>query len=286
MAMNGCRSTETALPYPHESVLTVVAELKLFLERDPYLWPPGQDLEGRNIYRITLSRLDNLGESIDPVYEDVLAFASAEAYERLGEYQLAAEKFALAARRGSGLSERAQEREQFCLKLARLIDRSGFASSLEGYLTDMSVARRRLREWGENDLPYPYPSLVRLERERLLGDEARLWFQYRALLPGALDAALRAVETLLTEHAESWHVMEHQLLMGGFWEQLARDLTQATPAEGIHFDPELSWEQYVERARAAYREVAEADGNPAKPEGQARLRALDAYALRIRNASR
>ena len=40
------------------------------------------------------------------------------------------------------------------------------------------------------------------------------------------------------------------------------------------------------KARQAYRRTAQADGDPVKLEGQARLRALDAYALRMQDWAR
>src|SRR5262245_10186457 len=89
----GCAMQPVPAPYPHESVLTVIGELKIFLNQDPYRDPPGRDLQGRNIFRVTLERLDNIKPLVGPEYSDVLDYARGECLERLREPRQAAENF-------------------------------------------------------------------------------------------------------------------------------------------------------------------------------------------------
>src|SRR5262245_5371875 len=103
LLLAGCATKPVPAPYPHESVLTILGELKIFLNQDPYQDPPGRDLQGRNIYRVTLERLDNLKPLTGPEYSDVLAYARAECLERLGSWRDAAENFEQAAGTSSTL---------------------------------------------------------------------------------------------------------------------------------------------------------------------------------------
>ena len=88
-----CTRTAPPAPYPHESILSIIAELKLGLDRDPYREPPWQDLQGLNIFKVTLDRLDALEGLAAGEYRDVLDFARGQALERLGQWSEAAAAF-------------------------------------------------------------------------------------------------------------------------------------------------------------------------------------------------
>ena len=61
-ALGGCRSTPEADPRyrPSESLLEVVAVLRRHVPDDTYRFAPARDFTGRNIYRASLLRLENL----------------------------------------------------------------------------------------------------------------------------------------------------------------------------------------------------------------------------------
>ena len=64
VALAGCASTrekrEAALYSPTESVIEVIAVLRRHVPDDTYRLPPATDFGGRNVYRASLLRLENL----------------------------------------------------------------------------------------------------------------------------------------------------------------------------------------------------------------------------------
>jgi hypothetical protein len=272
-------------------VLTVIAELKLNLAQDPYRFPPGKDLQGRNIYRVTLTRLDSLDELTDPAYADTLAFARGECLERLGDWTGAAKAFDRAttgtAGANSTLADQAALRAAAARKMAGLVDRSAMErASIEGYLNDVDVMERRLLEWAGEKPVWPYASFARLEAARGREERAQILFDNRRILRDGAQRAIEAAQSLTADFADSWRISEHWLTLGGLFERLARDWNREVPPEGPAGSDDGRWRQYVDQARVAYRKAAQADGDPVKPEGEARLRALDAYALRMQDLSR
>jgi hypothetical protein len=287
LASAGCASSSDSAPYPHEYILTVFAELKMELEQDPYRLPPGRDLEGHNIFRVSLQRLDELESLTVATYDDVLAFARGQCLERLGDWPAAAAQFDRATSAGTSLSESARQRAAAARRMDALTDRDRFnRASLESYLNELDVMERRLLQWVEEHPPAPYDRLPLLEAERGRVERARLLFDLRRVLGDGAERAIRLAQALTEDFADSYRISEHRLLLGSFYEQLARDETREFPPEGRTFDADGRWARCVEQARLAYRTVALTDGDPIKPEGEARLRALDAWALRIHDLAR
>jgi hypothetical protein len=287
LALAACASAPTKAPYPHESVLTVVAELKIFLDQDPYRQPPGEDLNGRNIFRVSLERLKALQPLTGPEYADVLDFAKGQCLERLGEWTAAREAFESAADRATSLAPTAREHAANAARMAGLTDRSAFTNTLEGYLNDLEVLERRLKEWQQQSPPWPYDAYLRQAGERAQEERVQLLFTNRLVLEGAIARMIKAAQTLTQQYQDSYRISAHWIQLGSIYETLARDWADRHPPEssqGSKLGKE--WLGLVEQARQAYQHVARADGDPAKPEGQARLRALDAYALRVQALAR
>ncbi len=282
-----CASAPPRAPYPHESILTVIAELKIQLNKDPYRFAPGTDLEGGNIYRVTLARLKSLETMAGPEYADVLAYAEGECSERLGSWTLARDAFRSAAARETSLAADATRRANIDEKFAAATDRAQFGHTLQGYLNDLTVMQRRLEDLAATKPGYPYDSFLKLERQRGLEEAVRLNFTNRMVLADGLQKVLQeAGKQLETEFADGWRHSENMLQLGAVYETLARDLASQHPPEGAEFDAQGAWATWIEQARQAYRQVAEKDGDPAKPEGIARVRALEAYTLRVQTLGR
>lgn len=273
-------------PYPHESVLTVFAELKIFLDQDPYRQAPGRDLEGQNVFRVTLKRLDALKGLTDASQSDVIAFGRGQCLARLGAWPEAAEAFEAAAAAQTSIEAEARAQARVCGRMAELTDRTKFTPTLEGYLNDLDVLERRLNQWlAENPTP-PTGSLILREREYVQEERVRLLFTNRMVREAAAEQALAACAQLVADNVQSRRAMEHQLMLGSLYETLARDWEARHRADGLVFEGAEAWTGWIEQARAAYRVAAQADGVPVKPEAQARLRALDAYALRVQDLAR
>jgi hypothetical protein len=127
-----------------------------------------------------------------------------------------------------------------------------------------------------------------MEAEREREERATLLFDHRRQLPDGIARAIKLAEAMVADFGDSRRAGEHWLLLGALQESLARDWTRQYPPEGPAgaYADQGRWFQWVEQARTAYRKAAHADGDPAKPEGEARLRALDAWAQRVAGLAR
>jgi hypothetical protein len=290
MTIAGCASAPPPTPYPHEQVLTVFAELKLYLDQDPYRLAPGRDLQGRNIFRVTLERLDGLGEATGPAGADVFQYARGLCLERLGDWSGAAQAFGRAAQAGTSLAGAAGDHAGAARRMADLVDRDRLSRATpESYLNDLEVMDGRLMEWAGAPNPVsPYAAYARMEAEREREERIAMLFDHRRQLSDGVARAMKLAESLVADFRDSRRVGEHWLLLGSLAEGLARDWARQYPPEGPTgaYGDQGRWFQWVEQARTAYRKAAQADGDPAKPEGAARLRALDAWAGRVASLAR
>ena len=106
-ARPGCQTfsarQKEAVYAPTEGVLEAVAVLRRHVPDDTYRFPPARDFSGRNVYRASLLRLENLeraeAAALRSGYMDgVIAFAKARALERLRAFDLAAQHYRESAR--------------------------------------------------------------------------------------------------------------------------------------------------------------------------------------------
>jgi hypothetical protein len=132
---------------------------------------------------------------------------------------------------------------------------------------------------------FPYDSYIMIEMERTLEEKAVFVFTNRVVIPEGASRAVETGERLIREHSASRRLGEHQLMLGGFHEALARDYARLNPPQRTGFDTER-WMAWVEPARELYAQAAERDGDPVKPEAQARLRMLEAFATRTLQLAR
>lgn len=281
----GCARKAPAEPYPHESVLAVIAELRIHLLFDPYRAVPGQDLEGRNIFRVSLARLNELDQILGEEYADIIAFGRAECFERLTQWDAAAASFARVVQSGSSLAEEAAIRRKWAERIADVTSEREEAVTIESYLNRLASIQTRLLNLLDPEPVFPYASLLRVELERAREKAALMLFRNRYTLAEGSDRAVHAARALIEHHADSRRDGEHRLLLGGFFADLAGDYARLNPPATAQFESSI-WESYIADAREQFAIAARADGDPAKPEAQARLRALDAYTQRTLNEAR
>ena len=89
---------------PSANALEIVAVLNRHVPDDTYRFEPARDFTGRNVYRSSLLRLENLEraepESLQAGHlQGVIAFSKARALERIRAFELAARQYRIAARR-------------------------------------------------------------------------------------------------------------------------------------------------------------------------------------------
>lgn len=280
LAMTGaCSRADKRLPYPHESVLSALAELKIQLRSDPYREEAGRDLEGQNIYRATLTRMDSIDELTGLEYDDILAFARAECHERLGDWAGAGERFKQVADAGTSLSEEAGIRLIWVNRFREAIRQPPSVEDLEDYLDYLDAQIVQFEQLRRSGPIFPYDSYIMIELERVLEQKAAFLFTNRVVIAEGAKRGLEVGQLLLKDHSASHRIGEHELTVGGMNEALARDYMRLNPPQRAGFDVD-GWVAWVDAARELYAKAAQRDGDPAKPEAQARLRVIEALAAR------
>ncbi len=104
---------------PARSLLEVVAVLRLHVPDDTYRFDPARDFTGRNVYRGTLLRLENIERAhADGLraghMQDVIYFSKGRALERLRAYDLAAASYREVVQLGGQLEMPARRGAALC----------------------------------------------------------------------------------------------------------------------------------------------------------------------------
>ncbi|MCH7600265.1 MAG: hypothetical protein IH973_10965, partial [Myxococcales bacterium] len=121
--LTGCtpytKRRAAAIYDPAESLTEIVAVLRRHVPDDTYRFPPGRDFTGRNVYRSTLLRLENIerihSNELRSGYMDaVIDFSKARSLERLRSFDLAARLYREAARKDRELRDEALRSANIC----------------------------------------------------------------------------------------------------------------------------------------------------------------------------
>jgi hypothetical protein len=285
---------------PSASVLEVVAALRRHVPDDTYRFEPARDFTGRNVYRASLVRLENLervhADALRAGHlDDVIAFSKGRALERLRAYDLAAASYRRAAERDGELRQEAQRSAALCDGLAEAAAigwepdrpvRQGDQDPPPAPLDpDAAIADydRRLAllaalesEAGSSHQVF----VVREEIERADVARARYFATRRALEPDGDVRALAEMQRLVARHRESKNANRHLLALADLYAALAEEYVEARPPESLWFDPP-AFQEYVDAASRLYEAVANQDGTPEKLEAARRLEAFLAFTLRV-----
>jgi hypothetical protein len=297
-----CASTPPPDPRfrPSENVLEIVAVLRRHIPDDTYRFEPARDVSGRNVYRGSLLRLENLEKVHEGAlraghYDDVVAFAKGRALERLRAFELAAQQY-------RHVSERTPELQHEALKSAALNDslaeaaRIGFDAARPPAADDDVLAPPPKDEKGmveasdkriallEALAPQAegthYTIIIKEEIER--ADMARAgWFVASRRLTADGDVrALSEQQRLVLAHRESKLANTHVLGLADLYAALADDYVRSHPPEGLLFDPP-TFQELVDSASRLYQSVAGQDGTPEKLAATQRLEAFLAFTMKV-----
>ncbi len=295
----GCQSLQEkqkeATYAPTESVIEVVAVLRRHVPDDTYRFPPGRDYTGRNVYRASLLRLENLEKLHAGALQaghlvEVLHFTKARALERLRAYDLAAQHFDKARLNGT-LREDAEQGARVNAAIAaavriglQLSDPMGADSAVpldeEAVVAGLDERISLLTTLLRKDLPAPYPAILREEIERADLTRARYFSDMRRIIP---DGNLRAVgewQRVIARHGPSKLERRHMIEAANLYADLAREYVVARPPATLDFDPPL-FRELVDGATHLYEAVAHQDGTPEKLEASRRLEAFLAFTLQV-----
>lgn len=284
---------------PTESVVEVVAVLRRHVPDDTYRFPPALDFTGRNVYRSSLLRLENLerlhADAIRSGYMDpVIAFAKGRALERLRAYDLAAQYYRRAAefegdlqplaRTSASICERISEAVHVGIDLPDPLDAANDAhirtpepeevvAELEERIALLGLLLPEVKD-------SHYAFVVKEEIERADEIRAHYFLEMRFALPDGQVRALSELQRLSSRHQPSKNRLRHILALAGFYDTLAHEYVRATPPESLEFDP-ATFQEIIDPAAQLYQAVASQDGTPEKLEAQRRLEAFIAFTLQI-----
>ncbi len=281
-----------------ENILEVVAVLQHHVPDDTYHFPPARDYTGRNVYRASLLRLENLERAHENALraghmDGVITFAKARALERLRAYSVAAEFYRAAAERESSLREEA-------LRGAVVCDRLDGASSLLLYerreVTESEVEAQvpapaaviarydekiaALEAIAADTAETHYTAIALEEIERSDLERARYFRAGRRLFVDGDERAIAETQRLVSRHSESKNANRHVLELADLYATLAEEYADTFPPEGLRFDA-VRFHQLVSGATRLYERVAHQDGTAERLEAGRKLEAFLAFTLRI-----
>jgi hypothetical protein len=278
---------------PTESILEAIAVLRRHVTDDTYRFPPATDFTGRNVYRASLLRIENLQRvHADALragtWDDVIAFAKGRALERLRAFDLAAGDYRAAAQRPGPLQHEALQSAAICDALneaahleadpsekAPLLDRDAILARFD--------ERKALLQALRAD-PYVksshYKYIVREEIERSDTQRAEYLVHVRRVYADGDVRAVAALQQLIVDNRDSKNANAHLLSLADLYATIAREYVEDHPPEGLTFDPP-HFEELVDSAARLYESVSNQDGAPEKIEASQRLEAFVAFTLRV-----
>ena len=298
---SAARKKQEAVYGPSESILELVSVLRRHVPDDTYRFPPAVDFSGRNVYRASLLRLENLervhAESLLAGHMDgVIAFAKGRALERLRAFDLAAQHYRAAALHEGVLRDEALRSAQICESLDAatfgidLIDplsedseRRHLPSDPEEVLADLdervaqlSALLDRVVEGDDGH----YASVSREEIERADVTRARYFAALRHVLPDGHVRAVAELQRVAARHRSSKDWRRHLLALANLYSELAQEYVEANPPEGLRCDPPR-FQELVDGAARLYQAVANQDGTSEKLDAARRLEAFLAFTLQV-----
>ena len=277
---------------PTQSLLEVVAVLRRHVPDDTYRFPAARDFTGRNVYRSSLLRLENLERAHEAAlkagsWAEVLPFAKGRALERLRAYEIAAAAYRSAEKAQGSLADDARRSAKVCDALADATRPAPPAPSgpdqpipREEALAEIARRHTKLEDLLPRLEGTHYAAIAREELERNDGERARLLVSTRHLYTDGDVKALGALQGIAVDHRESKAANAHVLELADLYALIAREYVDEHPPESLDFAPER-FEELVSSAAKLYESVANQDGAIEKLEAARRLEAFLAFTLRV-----
>lgn len=292
---------------PSESLLEVVAVLRHHVPDDTYRFAPARDFTGRNVYRASLLRLENLERAHAAAlragaWEESIAFAKGRALERLRAYRLAASAYRRAARAQGALQQQAQRSAALCESLAEILgledaatdapeaaeksaprkSKAGARKNAAGAPETAEIEQRRARlaALRGKTAGTHYEAIAQEEIEHADVERALRLSAARGLSADGDVRALAALQRNAVQHRESKNANLHLLRLADLYAELAREYVRRNPPESLGFDPPR-FAELVEAAARLYESVSNQDGALEKLEAARRLEAFLAFTLQV-----
>jgi len=282
-------TTETPESNPQyvteEDLLKVVNEFQRLAAKDSYRFPLPKDVTGANVYKATLTRLQDYEAKHPGAYGEILAFTRGRAYEGLHEYDKAIAQYQVVSQSKHALKEEAAKAIEI---LTRFRDLKGTPLAATTPLDYLKSLDQQIAAWQELQKQYPnppYEALAKEEEERL--DQAKVAFLVinRHRIEDGNESVVLVYSQLIEKHKESKHQYRYQIEFGDFYFTLAQEYVAQNDPQSLQFDP-LTFEGLGRSALRLYAQVAQEDGIIEKLEAKGKLEALEAYMAKVGKLSR
>jgi len=266
-------------------LLKIVSELQRTAAKDTYRFPIPKDVTGANIYKATLTRLQDYEAKHPGAYGEILAFTRGRAYEGLREYEKAIAQYQVVSQSKHALKEEAAKAIEVLTHFRDLKRAPLAATTPLDYLKSLD---QQISAWQELQKQYPktlYETLAQEEEEHL--DQAKVAFLVinRHRIEDGNESVVLAYNQLLTKHRESKYQYRYQVEFGDFYFTLAQEYVAQNDPQSLQFDTS-TFEAVGRSAVRLYAQVAQEDGIIEKLEAKGKLEALEAYMAKIGKLSR
>jgi len=268
-----------------EDLLKVVNEFQRAATKDTYRFPIPKDVTGANVYKATLTRLQDYEAKHPGAYSEILAFTRGRAYEGLREYDKALAQYQIVSQSKHELKTEAAKALDVLTRFRDLKQKPLATSTPLDYLKSLD---QLITGWQDLQKQYPnttYEGLAREEEERL--DQAKVMFLLinRHRIEDGNESVVVAYNQLLGKHRDSKNYYRYQVEFGDFYFALAQEYVAQNDPQSLQFDTS-TFEAVGRSALRLYAQVAQEDGIIEKLEAKGKLEALEAYMAKVGKLSR
>jgi len=267
------------------NLLETIKDFQRLAREDLYRYSIPKDVTGTNIMKATLVRLDDYEEVYPNRFSDLVNFSKAMAYERLRDYEQAANYYRKVADSNGRLGGQAEQNivvleafKQILLEPLPTQDPFEYIKVLDDKVT----------AWNELTVQYkgtPYEYLARVEEEKI--DRAKVAFAEinRHRLKDGNQLVILGYSQLITKHRQSKNRYWYLLDFGDYYVKIAKEYAAQNDPEGLNFDPD-TFDQIAKSALKFYTEVSQQDGITEKLEAKGKIQSLQALMQKIRRLNR
>jgi hypothetical protein len=268
-----------------EDLLKIVTEFQRALGKDTYRFPIPKDVTGANVYKATLTRLQDYEAKHPGAYPELIAFTRARAYEGLHEYEKAIAQYRIVSQSRHQLKEEAAKAVEVLSHFQELRQYAPTATTPVEYL---KMLDEQIGQWQTLQKQYPgppYEPLAREEEERL--DRAKVAFLEinRHRIEDGNESVVLAFRQLTNKHKESKNSYRYQIEFADFYVTLAQEYAAQTDPQSLQFESSV-FEDLGRTALQLYAQVAQEDGIMEKLEAKGKLEALEAYMAKVGRLAR
>jgi len=268
-----------------EDLLKIVAEFQRAAGRDTYRFAIPKDVTGANVYKATLTRLQDYEDKHPGAYPELIVFTRARAYEGLREYKKAIAQYQIISQGKHELKEEATKAVEALSHFEELRQQPISATTPVEYMQSLD---NQIVGWQELQKRYagtPYESLAKEEEERL--DRAKVAFLEinRHRIEDGNESVVLAYQQLIEKHRESKNYYRYQLEFADFYFSLTQEYVAQADPQTLAFDSSI-FEDLGRTAMRLYGQVAQEDGIIEKLEAKGKLEALEAYMAKVGRLSR